>query len=172
MRAGVAYVPEDRQADATFASLSVRENLSAAGVGAYFKGLRLQHGREGRDAIASMRDFYIRASSDTQPVATLSGGNQQKVILARWLRRKPSLLLLDEPSQGVDVNARAEIYALIRRASQEGTAVIVVANDFEELAHASDRVAVLRAGCIARIVGQPLDGHRLTELVNLSGVAA
>ena len=171
MRAGIAYVPEDRPADATFASMSVRENISAASVGAYFTSLRLQHRREGRDAVAAMREFFVRASSDSQSVATLSGGNQQKVILARWLRRKPRLLLLDEPSQGVDVNARAEIYTLIRRASEAGTAVIVVANDFEELAHASDRVAILRNGRIARVVGQPLDGHRLTELVNLSAAA-
>jgi ribose transport system ATP-binding protein len=172
MRAGVAYVPEDRQADATFGSMSVRQNLSAARVGDYFVKLRLRHGWERRDALASLRDFYIRAASDAQPLATISGGNQQKVVLARWLRRDPQLLLLDEPTQGVDINARAEIYTLIRRASGAGMAVILVANDFEELARASDRVAVLRDGRITTVVGQPLDGHRLTELVNLARIAA
>jgi ribose transport system ATP-binding protein len=172
MRAGVAYVPEDRQADATFSSLSVRQNLSAARVGDYFVTLRLRHRWERRDALASMRDFYISAASDSQPLATISGGNQQKVVLARWLRRDPQLLLLDEPTQGVDINARAEIYALIRRASSAGMAVILVANDFEELARASDRVAVLHDGRITTVVGQPLDGRRLTELVNLTRIAA
>jgi ribose transport system ATP-binding protein len=172
MRAGVAYVPEDRQADAAFGSLSIRQNLSAARVGDYFAQLRLRHSWMRRDALASLREFKIRASSDEQPLATLSGGNQQKVILARWLRRDPRLLLLDEPTQGVDINARAEIYAFIRRASTAGMAVILVANDFEELARASDRVAVLHDGRITRVVAQPLDGRRLTELVNLSSMAA
>jgi ribose transport system ATP-binding protein len=105
-------------------------------------------------------------------VQTLSGGNQQKVVLARWLRQRPRLLLLDEPTQGVDVAARSEIYQLVRRATAAGSSVLLVASEMEELAHVCDRVAVLKGGRIAAVVEQPLDAHQLTDLVNTSEAAA
>ncbi|MBV9293016.1 MAG: sugar ABC transporter ATP-binding protein, partial [Frankiales bacterium] len=145
-----------------------RENLSAGSSRSYFRNLLWQHRQERQDAQRSISDFLIRLNADTQPVETLSGGNQQKVVLARWLRRKPKVLLLDEPTQGVDVGARAEIYQLVRRATAAGTSVILVVSEPEELAHASDRVAVLRNGRIATVVDAPIDAHRLTELMNAS----
>jgi ribose transport system ATP-binding protein len=171
MSAGVAYVPEDRQADALFHAESVRHNLSAGQAGAYFRRLLFRHGQERRDTSTSISEFLVRAASDRQPVQTLSGGNQQKVVIARWLRQRPRLLLLDEPTQGVDVSARSEIYQLVRRATAAGTSVLLVASDLEELAHVSDRVAVLKGGRIAAVVEQPLDAHQLTELVNVSEAA-
>ena len=102
MRAGIGYVPEDRD-EAAFLELSLGENLSAAVVGSYWRHLRLHRGREHRDARAWMEEFSIDASSERQQMATLSGGNQQKVVVARWLRRNPKVLLLDEPTHGVDV---------------------------------------------------------------------
>jgi ribose transport system ATP-binding protein len=171
MAAGVAYVPEERQADALLHGESVRHNLSAGQAGRYFRRLLFRHGQERRDASRSIGEFLVRAASDRQPVQNLSGGNQQKVVLARWLRQRPRLLLLDEPTQGVDVAARSEIYQLIRRATTAGTCVILVASDLEELAHACDRVAVLKGGRITAVVEQPLDAHQLTELVNISEAA-
>jgi len=172
MAAGVAYVPEERQADALFHTESVRHNLSAGQAGDYFRRLLFRHGQERRDASRSIGEFLVRTASDRHPVQTLSGGNQQKVVLARWLRQRPRLLLLDEPTQGVDVGARSEIYQLVRRATTAGTSVILVASDLEELAHACDRVAVLKGGRITAVVEQPLDAHHLTELVNISEAAA
>jgi len=171
MAAGVAYVPEERHADALLHGESVRHNLSAGQAGRYFRRLLFRHGQERRDASRSIGEFLVRATSDRQPVQNLSGGNQQKVVLARWLRQRPRLLLLDEPTQGVDVAARSEIYQLIRRATAAGTCVILVASDLEELAHACDRVAVLKGGRITAVVEQPLDAHQLTELVNISEAA-
>jgi ribose transport system ATP-binding protein len=168
MKAGVAYVPEDRQADALLLGQSVRHNLSAAQSPKYFRGLRWRHAEERDDSQRSISDFLIRVFSDQQAIETLSGGNQQKVVLARWLRRKPKVLLLDEPTQGVDVGARAEIYQLVRKATAQGTSVILVVSEPEELAHASDRVAILRGGRITTVVEQPVDAHRLTELMNSS----
>ena len=172
MRAGVAYVPEERQADALFQGQSVRHNMTAGDTSSYFSRLRFRHDAEKRDSADSIRRFLIRVGADTQPVETLSGGNAQKVVLARWLRRKPQVLLLDEPTQGVDIGARAEIYALVREATRNGTSVLLVASDPEEMAHACDRVLVLRNGRIAADVHQPLEAHRLTELVNLTEKAS
>ncbi len=168
MRAGVAYVPEERQADALFQGDSVRHNMTAGDARSYFSKLLFRHDAEKRDSATSIRQFLIRVAVDTQPVETLSGGNAQKVVLARWLRRKPAVLLLDEPTQGVDIGARAEIYALVREATQAGTSVVLVASDPEELAHACDRVLILRGGRIATDVRAPLEAHRLTELMNLA----
>ncbi|HMA47973.1 MAG TPA: sugar ABC transporter ATP-binding protein [Frankiaceae bacterium] len=165
MRAGVAYVPEDRGGEAAFLPMSVRENVSAAQVGAYWRRARLRHRQEAADARRCIEDFLVRASSDRAPMSTLSGGNQQKVVLARWLRRRPRVLLLDEPTQGVDVAARAEIYALVRAAVAAGTSVLLVTDDFEELSRVSDRVVVLAWGRVVAEVRPPhLGAARLTEL--------
>ena len=102
-------------------------------------------------------------------MGTLSGGNQQTVVRARGLLQRPKVLLLDEPTQGVDVGARAEIYELVRRATNAGTSVLLVASETEELAHACDRVAVLRGGVITAVVEAPLDAHHLTQLMNAKG---
>jgi len=166
MKAGVAYVPEDRQADAMLYGESVRHNLTAGQEASYFRKFLYRHRLERDDSQRSISDFLIRVVSDTQPIETLSGGNQQKVVMARWLRRRPKVLLLDEPTQGVDVGARAEIYQLIRRATEQGTSVILVVSEPEELAHASDRVAVLAGGRITAVVERPIDAHKLTELMN------
>ncbi|WP_311208413.1 MULTISPECIES: sugar ABC transporter ATP-binding protein [unclassified Aeromicrobium] len=169
MRAGMALVPEDRGSEGLFGSLSVRENLSAAEVPRYWSGGRLQHRREREEATALVKGFDVRPASDCSVAGTLSGGNQQKVVMARWLRRDPVVLLLDEPTQGVDVRARSEIYEHVRRAIKQGTSVLLVTSDFEELAHLSDRVVVLREGRVAaEVTGVERDPQRLTELSYLS----
>lgn len=164
MEAGVAYVPENRATDAAFLDLPLFANLSMANVSDYWLMGRMANRRMRADARRLMGEFLVKASSENALLGTLSGGNQQKVILARWLRRKPRLLLLDEPTQGVDVGARAEIYALVRQAVAAGAAAIVVASDFEELAHVCDRAVVLREG---RVVGElrsdGLSAERLTS---------
>ena len=166
IKSGVAYVPEDRQADALLLGESVRHNLSAGQERNYFRNFLYRHRLEKSDTQQSISDFLIRVVSDQQPVETLSGGNQQKVVMARWLRRRPKVLLLDEPTQGVDVGARAEIYQLVRKATAQGTSVILVVSEPEELAHAADRVAILRGGRITAVVERPIDAHKLTELMN------
>ena len=168
MSLGIAYVPEERLADALFPGESVRHNMSAGMAGSYFRKMLFRHREEREATNQSIAEFLVRTGSYSQSIDTLSGGNQQKVVLARWLRQRPKVLLLDEPTQGVDVAARAEIYQLVRRATTAGTSVILVASETEELAHACDRVAVLRGGRITAVVDQPLDAHHLTELMNAS----
>jgi ribose transport system ATP-binding protein len=166
---GVAYVPPDRATESSFAALGVRQNLSAVNVGRYFKGLRLRHDHEAADAHASIARFMIRTATDAQPLSTLSGGNQQKVIVARWLRDNPRLLLLDEPTQGVAAHARDEIHGFLRAAAQSGMALIVVSTDFAELCQLCDRVVVIARGrSVAERTGAALDTHQLTELAHFA----
>lgn len=149
MSLGFAYVPEDRLKEAAFPDLSVAENMSIAALGAYTRGLRLQLRREGADSDQLLRDYGIVCNDIDNPFMSLSGGNQQKVVLARWMRRNPTVLLLDEPTQGVDVGARAEIYSLINRVTSQGSGVMLVSSDAEELELMCDRLLVLADGRVA-----------------------
>ncbi len=162
--AGVAYLPAERSR-AGFFDAGVRENLSAPEVARYWTHLFMSIGRERAEARDTIARFGIRATSEEQDLALLSGGNQQKVMLARWLRRDPQVLLLDEPTQGVDVGARAEVYELIRAAADGGTAVLLVTVDFEEIEGLCDRALVISDGWVVAELRKPdLDHQRLTEL--------
>jgi ribose transport system ATP-binding protein len=166
---GVAYIPEDRDKDASFLDLTVRENISAAVVRRFSRYGRLRRPMERRSAQDYIGDFRIRTKGDEALMSSLSGGNRQKVILARWMQRAPQLILLDEPTQGVDVGARADAYHIIREAVSLGAAAILVSSDFEELADMSDRVVVLNAGRItAEIPRHEVSRHCLTEKVFLA----
>jgi len=151
MRAGFAFVPESRAEDAAFPGLTLTENLSVSVLPQYFRGGRMRARRERRDARGLLQTYAIKAETVEDPLDSLSGGNQQKAVVARWLRRNPRVVLLDEPTQGVDVGARAEIYGLIKRAVDAGSVALVASSDSEELAAICDRVLVLRRG---RIVGE------------------
>jgi ribose transport system ATP-binding protein len=165
--AGVAYVPENRLGDACFPDLPVHSNISMAAIRRYWSGWRLHHRRERSTARDLMAAFRIKAPSERVTIASLSGGNQQKVVMARWLGNGPSLLLLDEPTQGVDVGARAEIHGLIRQSAQRGAAVLLVASDPEELAHAADRVVVIGSGHIgATLRGPHLSATRVMRAIH------
>jgi ribose transport system ATP-binding protein len=161
MDAGVAYVPENRGADAAFLDLPVHANLMMASIPEYWSGRRMADRRMRAEARRLMAEFLVKAPSEDALLSTLSGGNQQKVVLAKWL---------DEPTQGVDVGARAEIYSLVRRAVADGASAIVVASDFEELAHVCDRALILKAGRITGEVGRPhLTAERLTQMAYQRG---
>ncbi|HXQ19918.1 MAG TPA: sugar ABC transporter ATP-binding protein [Acidimicrobiales bacterium] len=165
MDRGIAFVPEDRS-ESAFVGMSLRENLSAANVSEYWHGFRLHQRAEAQDARQTIAQFSIKATSERQPFSTLSGGNQQKAIVARWLRRQPKVLLLDEPTQGVDIEARGEIYRLVRQAVAAGSSVIVVTSDFEELARVSDRVLILTQGRVTAVLRPPdVEVSRITQLV-------
>ena len=162
---GVAYLPEDRARDAAFLPLSVAENIMAASTARHWRHGRLRHRAEAADARAVMNAHGIRAGSETAPLQTLSGGNQQKAMLARWMIREPSVLLLEEPTQGVDVAARAAIHDQIRGAAAAGTVVLVASSDADELASLCDRAIVLIAGrTTCEVPGSELTAQRLERL--------
>jgi ribose transport system ATP-binding protein len=163
--AGIGYVPEDRKREAIFGDLSVQANLLLASTPEFWRPYGMAARQEKSEARTLVTRFGIKAPGTANPISALSGGNQQKAVLARWLRRHPALLLLDEPTQGVDIGARADIYRIIRAAVEQGTAVLMVASDFDELARVCDRVLVLRRGRIVTEVQPPdLDHEHLTHL--------
>ena len=167
MREGVAYVPEHRS-DAVFPSMTVGENLTLPDLAGFGRWL-LHPPREAATTEQTVKKFRIKTVGAASPISFLSGGNQQKVVLARWLNRRPKLLLLDEPTQGVDVGARADAHAMVRQAAAEGMAVIVASSDFIELEELCDRVVVLSAGTVAEeLAGTDLSAKALTRLVHSS----
>jgi ribose transport system ATP-binding protein len=165
MSAGIGLIPEDRAGEAAFSMLNVEQNLLAASIPEFWKGFHMSRRRENQEAKRLVGVFGVKTKSESSSLSSLSGGNQQKVMIGRWLRRKPRLLLLDEPTQGVDVGARSDIYAIVRKAVEEGASVLLVVSDFEELAKVSDRVLVLREGRLVGEVRFPnLDPKHLTDL--------
>jgi len=160
IRRGVALVPEERRSEGLLLQESVAFNINLATAGEHRRpGLPLLSPARAKAAAREMvRRFGIKIASVSQPVGDLSGGNQQKVVVSKCVRSAPSVLILDEPTVGVDVGARGELYAIIRELAAAGTAVIVISSDFEELV-ICDRVAVMREGRVAALV----DGPRATK---------
>jgi ribose transport system ATP-binding protein len=168
-RHGVGLVPSDRAGDAAFGGMSVTSNLIAARLRTRWRGLRLDHRGEVVEANDWIARLAIRPTTPEVPIGQLSGGNQQKVIFARWLRTSPKVLILDEPTKGVDVSAVAAIWSLIAEAAAAGAAVVVCSSDTEELVAHSHRVLVMRRGLVAAVA----EGDRLqssyVDSVALSG---
>ncbi|MEV4568870.1 sugar ABC transporter ATP-binding protein [Nonomuraea sp. NPDC049419] len=159
IKAGVSLLPEDRKAEGIIPTLSVRENIALAALPALGRAGVVSEAKIDRVVEIFMRRLRIKAASQHQLVSELSGGNQQKVLLARWLAVRPKVLLLDEPTRGIDVGAKAEVQALIDELAQEGLGVLLISSDLEELVEGADRILVLREGTV---VGE-LSGDEVTE---------
>ena len=173
MREGVAMVPENRLRDSAFVDQSVDMNMSISVIGSYWRRMRMARRGIRRDSDELIGVHRVKVPSGRSLMSSLSGGNQQKVILARWLRRRPRLMLLDEPTQGVDVGARAEIWKALRTATEQGAAAIVVCSDFQELAQVVDRAIVLRNGrVVADLSADEINAHRLAQLSHADELAA
>ena len=156
---GIAYVPEDRRRHGVILEMPIAANLTMAIHRRIFPGAWLRFGAERQLALDFIRDLDVRTSGPEAPGSSLSGGNQQKVSLARWLATKPKLLILDEPTQGVDVGAKSEIHKIIRRLAKEGLAVLMISSDLPEILGMSDRIAVMRGGTITAILPGKSDAH-------------
>ncbi len=144
--AGLAFVTEDRKGQSLILNQSVRENITLAALPRFLKAGFVRLKKEQEAVRRSIQDFRIKVPGAESLVETLSGGNQQKVALAKCLLLKPDILLLDEPTRGIDVGAKAEIYALIRRLAAEGTAILVASSEMPELLGLCDRILVLSEG--------------------------
>jgi ABC-type sugar transport system ATPase subunit/ribose/xylose/arabinose/galactoside ABC-type transport system permease subunit len=148
-RAGFVYLPEDRLRSGLFSTLSVRANTVISALRRFSWGPFVSQAEETREAQRRVQALGVRLRSLAQPARTLSGGNQQKVLLVRWLACDPQILILDEPTRGVDVGAKAEIHALLRRLADSGRAIILISSDLPEILAHSDRIGVF---CRGRLV--------------------
>jgi ribose transport system ATP-binding protein len=146
IRAGLAFLSEDRKAEGIIPELSVRENLTLAALPTLSKLGIVSRERQDEIVARFMKRLGIKAASAEQKIRELSGGNQQKVLLARWLCKNPKFLILDEPTRGIDIGAKAEIQALVNELAESGLGVLMISSELEELVEGSMRVVVMRDG--------------------------
>ncbi|HEX8267493.1 MAG TPA: sugar ABC transporter ATP-binding protein [Pyrinomonadaceae bacterium] len=157
IRAGIAFLSEDRKAEGIIPEWSVRENMTLAALPALTSLGVVSRSKQNEIVEKFMRRLGIKASSGEQKIRELSGGNQQKVLLARWLCKNPKFLILDEPTRGIDIGAKGEIQSLINELAEEGLGVLMISSELEELVEGSDRVVVMRDGeCAAELRGKDI----------------
>jgi ribose transport system ATP-binding protein len=155
----VALVPGNRHRDGVWLAGTALENLTLPLIWNYFRNARLERRGEFRDSAALMSRFSVRPPQPGRRTSTFSGGNQQKIVLAKWLQAKPSVLMLHEPTQGVDAAAKKEILEIVQSVAQNGAAVVLFSSDYEQLAHVCHRVIVLNEGRLSA----ELSGDEVTE---------
>jgi ribose transport system ATP-binding protein len=166
VKAGIGLAPEERKSQALLLDEAVYKNITVSSMGRFASGgfLNAQAERKAAEELTMALD--VRPAGVDHPVRNLSGGNQQKVVLARWLLRDCRVLLLDEPTRGVDVGARSEIYALVRKLAANGVAIVLVSSEVEEVLGLADRVVVMREGrAVFTGPAQDIDEHQVLDLV-------
>lgn len=151
---GIGFVTEDRKEQGLVLGMSVRENFSLTHLADYCRLDVVNRRRETEACRGYVRSLGIKTPSTEQKVLNLSGGNQQKVVIAKWVARRPRILIVDEPTRGIDIGAKAEVHALLNRLASEGMSIIVVSSDLPEILAISDRVVVLKEGRISGILGR------------------
>ncbi len=149
---GIYLIPEDRRLSGLIVDFNVRENISLPNLDSYSSAKIINHAKEAKAAVDACKAINIKTPTPEMRAANLSGGNQQKVVLAKWLTFSPRVLIFDEPTRGIDVGAKAEIYELIRKLAAEGVSVIVISSEMEEVLGISDRIAVMHEGRLTGIL--------------------
>ena len=148
--AGLALVPEDRKQQGLILEMGIRNNIGLPGLSRHKHGPAfLNRTRERHDASRMIAELQIKTPSDQQLAQYLSGGNQQKIVLAKWLSMEPRVLLLDEPTRGVDIGAKQEIYRLMEELAERGVGILFVSSEMEEVLSMSDRVIVMHEGRVS-----------------------
>lgn len=164
LAAGIALLPADRQRDGSIGSLTVADNAMMQVLDEYFTTMLLHRRRMLHDAGGALGRFDVRPNRPGMLYQSLSGGNQQKVLLAKWLQTDPGLLLLHEPTQGVDVGARVQIFQVLRAVAARGTAVLCASSDYEQLEQICDRALIMAGGrVLTELAGADLKRERITE---------
>ena len=162
---GLAYVPEDRRRHGVVLDMPVKSNITLASLRKLSSLLSFNFSREKQIAAQYVKRLLIKTPSIFAAVASLSGGNQQKVALSRWLETKPKILILDEPTQGIDVGAKAEIHALMSDLAEQGTAILMISSELPEILGMSDRIFVMRHGTVvAELTRAEATQQRVMEL--------
>jgi ABC-type sugar transport system ATPase subunit len=173
IRGGVGLVPQDRLGQGAVGTMTVGENITLADLSDFWRGGVLNKNRERKAVEDIVRTYNVRPNDAGMRMNNLSGGNQQKAIIAKFLRLEPRLLILDEPVQGVDIGSKTEIYDLIERAAASGTGVLLIDSDFEDLSRLCDRVLIMRQGqIVGELAGADCSSDRINEKIYLSDEAA
>ncbi|HEV2859767.1 MAG TPA: ATP-binding cassette domain-containing protein, partial [Pyrinomonadaceae bacterium] len=168
--AGLAFLSEDRKAEGIIPELSVRENLTLAALPQLTKLGVVSRARQAEIVDKFMKRLGIKAANADQKIRELSGGNQQKVLLARWLCKNPKFLILDEPTRGIDIGAKGEIQALINELAESGLGVLMISSELEELVEGSSRVLVMRDGkCVAELRGAEISQDSIIQAMAEGG---
>jgi ribose transport system ATP-binding protein len=170
MSTGVAFVPAERALRGTIGPMTVRENLTITDVGRFVKAMRLSRRAEVAETASWIERLRVKTSSIESPIGSLSGGNQQKVMFGKALRMSPRMLLLDEPTQGVDIGAKDQIHSLVEQAAAEGVATLIASTDTDELVRLCNRVIVLVDGHAVATLGGPEMTAELIEHMQLQTV--
>jgi ribose transport system ATP-binding protein len=157
--AGIVYLSEDRKGKGLLLDRDLRLNLTLAALRRFVRGFGIDHAAESAALDTAIRDFEIRAGRKDVLAGELSGGNQQKLLLAKMMLLDPKIVIIDEPTRGIDIGAKQQIYSFIARLAEEGRSIIVVSSEMPELIGICDRILVMRGG---RIVGE-LAGEHMTE---------
>ena len=159
IRAGIGLVPEDRKKEGIIKERAVKMNMALPSMGRFTRFGLLKRHQLDQTALEVMTDLRLRPLNIEKPIGTLSGGNQQKVIIGRWVAADNKVFLFDEPTRGIDIGAKSEIYNLIEKLAQQGKAIVVVSSEMPEIMRISDRVLVMREGKITK----ELNGDEITE---------
>jgi len=149
---GLYLIPEDRKQCGLLLDFSVAENISLANLPAYARATIVQGDAETRNAEQQKSKLHIKVPTVATQTSSLSGGNQQKVVLAKWLSMNPKVIIFDEPTRGIDVGAKGEIYELMRGLADSGVAILMISSDMEEVIGVSDRIAVMHEGRIGGLL--------------------
>ena len=164
IKAGIALVPENRKYDGLFFNFAAGPNITMARLGAVRRGLLFDHGKERATAQRYITDLEVTPAAAAKTVNLISGGNQQKVLIARWLFTGSRIVILDEPTQGIDIGAKLAVYRLINELTRAGHAVVMISSDHNELLAMSDRIAIVKHGRVTAI--RPADQVSHTDLVS------
>ncbi len=154
INAGIALVPEERKEQGLFLGHSIGTNLTFQVLSEFIKSLRVDKRKESEIVDEFKQKLSIKMASTEQTAGELSGGNQQKIVISKWLAAKPKVLILDEPTRGIDVGAKAEIYKLMHTLAEEGVSIIMISSELPEIINNSSRIAIMREGCLAGILDQ------------------
>ena len=165
---GLALIPEDRQREGQVGMLSIAENLTMASLFRYVRAFHIRRSAEKQAVGGAIRDLTIKVVDPDLPVSSLSGGNQQKVVIGKALLTDPKVLLMDEPSRGIDVGAKADVFLTMRRLAAKGLGIIFVTSDLEEVMALSDRIAVMSNGRLTAL----FDRSEATEAKIVAASAA
>lgn len=167
IKAGIGYLPEDRKEQGLFLEMSVSENIASANLNLFKKGIEINESKIIKVAKEYKERLNIVTPSVKQRVINLSGGNQQKVVLAKWLLLNPKILIVDEPTRGVDVGAKSEIYSVLRKMAEAGTSIVVISSDLPEVLSISDRVYIMWSGTInGEMLGKDLVEEEIMSIAS------